>query len=446
MQPITDKLNISREKLAFIVDSTAAPIAVIAPISSWIGFEIGLIADAFQTEGIDKDPYLTFVYSLPYNFYPILMIIFVFNIILWQKDLGPMLTSERKARSGNYNYGDYKQTSGGEEENFFQVEVVKEEVKTWQIVNAIVPIGSVVIGVILSMVVGGYLEVKDKNEDVSVQNIFSNADSTSSLLIASFSGTIVAAFLLLVQRVFGLGSLMEAWGEGLKMMLEPLMILWFAWGLGEAISDISTAQFMVTLVGDSIDGDYIPVITFLMAAILSFCTGTSWGVMVILFPLAVPLINSLAPGNDRLLYATTASVLSGSVFGDHCSPIADTTILVSLSCKCPLVQHVKTQMPYALFVAVLGSVFGSLFVGLGWYPSYVGIIIPGVLLTPIVFLLGRKHVVPEKIFSKQTTYSELFDTDQESPQEKLSPLGKCNHLVRRCFFWKRSPEWTHIDG
>eukprot|EP01119_Soliformovum_irregulare_P014906 TRINITY_DN4129_c0_g1_i2.p1 TRINITY_DN4129_c0_g1~~TRINITY_DN4129_c0_g1_i2.p1 ORF type:complete len:648 (-),score=134.68 TRINITY_DN4129_c0_g1_i2:58-2001(-) len=379
MRFVTDKLRISRAKLAYIADSCSATMASLIPFSSWIGFELALINDSFIQSGIDRDPYLIFIQSLPSRFYPILTWVMVLTVIISKKEIGPMLQEERMARSGLQADQDSKK---------------KHTYEKPRVINALIPLLTIIVVVIATLIAQGVIAIKEQqaqgiNISISASTIFANTDSFNSLIWGTAAGSIVAILLVLVQRIMSLSEAMEAWIYGMKNMVPVLILLWFAWALGDTINQIKTAHYVVNMIGNSVNPGILPFLVTVVASILSFCTGTSWGVMVILFPLSVSLVQSLAPGNERLLVEVVASVLAGAVFGDHCSPIADTTILSAFSSGCPLRLHVKTQIPYALIVGGVGLLVGSLPVGMGLYPSYVGLLLSAIIIVAIVLIFGR---------------------------------------------------------
>jgi Na+/H+ antiporter NhaC len=382
MRPLTDRLKISREKLAYIVDSTAAPVASIAIISTWIGVEVGLIRDAFDGLGIERDAFGAFVASLPYRFYPIFALVFGFMIAVSGRDFGPMLKAERRARTtgkvlrdGAMPLADFESTS---------LEPREDRPARW--FNAALPI-VVVVGAVLTFIyfLGRQASI-DAGDPLDLKTIVGNADSYAALLWASALGVVVALVLAVGQRILSIHEAVEAWAQGMKSILPAMTILTLAWAIGMITSDMHTADYMVERLGGTLSPQWIPALVFLLSGITSFATGSSWGTMGILMPLVIPLAHNLAPGNEVILLGSISSVLAGAVWGDHCSPISDTTVLSSMASSSDHVDHVTTQLPYAMLVGGVGILVGDLATALGvpfWISWVVGIAILAVFLRTV---------------------------------------------------------------
>ena len=382
MRPITDRLRLSREKLAFIVDATAAPVASLAVISSWIGVEIGYIQDQFQSLGIEGDAYVTFLQTIPFRFYPLLMIFFVFWVSFRGLDFGPMLTAERRARST----GEVLR-KGSSPASTFDDAAAPNASAHW--INAVLPVVAIVIAAGVGMYADGYSKAVEAGVEPSLQAVFGKASSTRALLWAAVVGSAVAFLSVWLTRALGFAKSLLAAAGGIRAMALACGILVLAWALGAVCKELDTAAFLIRVLGDWLSPAVIPAAVFVVAALVSFATGTSWGTMAILFPLVVPLAHRLAPGNETILLGTISSILAGSVWGDHCSPISDTTILSSLATSCDHMDHVKTQLPYALLVGLVSIVAGELAVGFGAYPAWVGVLLGAAVLVIVVELLGR---------------------------------------------------------
>jgi Na+/H+ antiporter NhaC len=374
MRPLTDRLNISRQKLAYIIDSTAAPVATIAVISTWIGFEVGLIQDSLARISENSSAYVLFLRSLPYNFYPILTLFFVFAIAVSGRDFGPMAKAESKAINAGI---------AGEVDQTLQSNSVTK------ILSAVVPL----LVIILATVVGLYFDGANKTAPGSLlREILSAADSFSVLMWSALGGSIVAVGM---SKIFGLLTVsqsIEAWLEGGKKMLPAFVILLLAWSIGAVCEELGTASFLVSIVDGVLEAQYLPVVTFILAALVSFATGTSWGTMAILVPIIVPLAVNLAGADgveSFLLPSTISAVLAGAVFGDHCSPISDTTILSSMASGSDHIEHVRTQLPYALTVALVAIVVGYLPVGMG-VPPWLSLLAGCIFLGLIIRFVGKK--------------------------------------------------------
>lgn len=407
MRPITDRLRVSREKLAYIVDSTAAPVATIALITTWIGFQVGLIGDAISTiEGFGQSAYSVFLSSIPYSFYPILAVLFVFAVAITGRDFGPMHAAEERARTEGKVMRDGAnvdpEATGDDESR--QKEGIPERAY-----NAVIPI-AVLIG---AAMIGLYVTGSGDN----LRDIIGSADSFSSLVWASLLSVIVAVVLSVGQRILTLEETMDAWYSGLRSMLFVLIILVLAWALAGVTEVLGTGDFLVSVLGESLPPALLPALIFLVAAATAFATGTSWGTMGILIPLTVPLTwaimgaNGLAnPDGYYLLYASIASVLAGAVWGDHCSPISDTTIISSMASGCDHIDHVRTQIPYALFVGAVAIVLGLLPVGFGvpWWIS---------LPVSIVASVGGLYVMGKKVSDPAAEAKQ----GKKSAREPLTP-------------------------
>ncbi|PIQ07615.1 MAG: sodium:proton antiporter [Ignavibacteriales bacterium CG18_big_fil_WC_8_21_14_2_50_31_20] len=386
MRPITDKLKISREKLAYIVDSTAAPIASIVIISTWVGYEVGLISDGLVTIGSTQNAYDVFISAIPYSFYPIATIYFVFLTSFMQRDFGPMLKFERAARN--------KKIVLNEEESETKNKINSENAKWF---NGAIPIFVILFGTIFSLAATGIYNLNIAGvTEYSIQNIINHADSFSSLLWASFGASIVAIVMTVSQRILSLNNAIEAWQKGIQSMLIAVIILVFAWAISSVTNDLKTADYIISLLSDSIDPRLLPALVFIICATIGFSTGTSWGTMAIVMPIVIPLTYHV--GNifgldseslQNVLLGVISSVLAGSVFGDHCSPIADTTILSSLASKCNHIDHVKTQLPYAISVGIFSVVFGSIPSAYGLNP-FISILLIFAGLTLFIKFFGKK--------------------------------------------------------
>ncbi len=397
MRPVTDRMKISREKLAFIVDATAAPVASVFIISSWIGFEVGLIQDGLKMIGSDADGYSTFLATIPYRFYPIAMLFFVFIISYFQRDFGPMFKAERRAQiEGKVsNRADSNQKSLDEFSEIFG----NEEKAKWY--NGIIPIFIIIFGTIIGLVYTGINSLQEQGfTNYGMREIISNSDSYLALLWSSFTACIVSAIMILSQKIMSLSETIDAWFIGIRSMLLAIIILTLAWSIGAITVEMKTADYIISLIGGDISPHYLPVLIFIIAAITSFATGTSWGTMAIMMPIVIPLahsvagLNNLIPADSTIiLYGVISSVLAGSVFGDHCSPISDTTILSSIASGCNHVDHVRTQLPYALVVAFVCILLGDILSAYGYSP-FLSFGLIGIILVGVVLIFGRK-VNPE---------------------------------------------------
>ncbi|WP_194191954.1 Na+/H+ antiporter NhaC family protein [Clostridium chrysemydis] len=394
MKPVADKLRISRERLAFIIDATAAPIAGLAIISTWIGLEVGLINDSFTQIGMNVDAFGVFLQTIPYRFYNILILAFVVITSLMLRDFGPMRKAEIRARKG------IKEPKAELENLTTEDEMqVKEGVKL-SVWNAIIPIGTLIVSALASFYYSGYTAIMGGEDKAlielisnspfsfnSIQQAFSAADASTALFQSAVLASIVAIVMAVAKKIFTVSEAVDVWVDGMKGLIITGVILLLAWSLSSVIKDLGTAKYLVTLLSDSIPMFLLPSIIFILGAVISFATGTAYGTMGILMPLAIPLANSISPDMGYIVMSTSA-VLTGAIFGDHCSPISDTTILSSMGSGCDHIEHVKTQMWYALFVAGFTILFGYIPVGLN-IPVYIVLPVAILVMTVAVRFIGK---------------------------------------------------------
>ncbi|MDX1652649.1 MAG: Na+/H+ antiporter NhaC family protein [Brumimicrobium sp.] len=416
MRPVTDKLRISREKLAYIVDSTAAPVAAIAFITTWIGAELTYISDGvekIEAQGgvITESAYSIFVNSLAYSFYPIFTLFFMLFIIYKQRDFGPMFKAETKAREEGINEDS---VTNKELEEFNPVN--EHKIRAF---NAIVPIAVLIIGTLVGLVYTG-LQVTEQvlisqGADINggVWNsmhaltgesmgffrklgiIIGNANSYAALLWASLTGLTVAIFLTVSQRIMSLKATMDAVLVGINTMMPAVVILVLAWSLAGVTESLNTAEYLKAFFGEDFSYVWVlPALTFVLSAFIAFSTGSSWSTMALMYPLVIPLAYGIASGDAgynemNILYNTIACVLAGAVLGDHCSPISDTTILSSLSTSCDHISHVRTQMPYALTVGATALLIGIIPGAMG-VSSLITMPVGIVILFLITHFFGKK--------------------------------------------------------
>ncbi len=397
MRPITDKLKISREKLSFLVDSTAAPVACIAVVTSWIGFEISLIKDAFESVGmLDRNPFTAFLSSIPYSYYPILTLFLGFLIAKTGRDYGPMLKAERRARNEGLLLNPGAVPISNIDTDIVTADDIPER---WY--NAVIPISVVIVGTVLGLIITGMESLEQSGGGGSLFDALRSGNSFVALLWSSFAGCIAALVLVRAQRILSLTATINAWVVGIKSMTPAIVILVLAWAIGTVCNDLHTADYLVGRLSGVIAPELLPGLIFLVAAAVSFSTGTSWGTMTILTPLSVPLVIQIAQlhglppmTQDTILFSSIAAILSGAVFGDHCSPISDTTIMSSMASTCDHIDHVRTQLPYALTISITCIL-------LGYLPQSLGVPVSVILPVSLVgvFLVIRfvgKPVLPDK--------------------------------------------------
>ena len=357
MRPLSDKMKVSKEKLSFLLDASSAPVVGIALISTWVGYQVGIIKNVFESLGISGNYYGIFLKSIPYNYYNLFTLFLGLMIILNSRDYGPMYEAEMRARkTGKLLSDEAKPLSSGELEKM----EIKEGTKL-KVSNALIPILTLIAVAFIGLWYNGYLVLDGKVDPfslVGLRECFGSADSSTVLLWASIVASIVAIVLSISQKILKMGEAFDAWIDGGKSMMMACVILVLAWSLGSVTKQAGTANFLVGIVSDKIPFAILPLMVFLISAITSFATGTAWGTMAIVLPLAVPLAYGFIVdgGDPHLLIVTLSAVLSGAIFGDHCSPISDTTIMASMLSGGDHLDHVKTQMPYALTSAAVASI------------------------------------------------------------------------------------------
>ncbi|RJP32407.1 MAG: hypothetical protein C4527_06115 [Candidatus Omnitrophota bacterium] len=380
---IADNLKISREKLAYIVDTTSAPITSLALVSTWIGIEITLISDQLKAEGSTLyTGYGLFISSIPYRFYPLLALFFALMVCVLGRDFGPMLRAERNALKSESQEEDeadlHKKTK----------DIVRGK-KAWLV---FLPLLLLLIGSICMLGIHGHIKGAVIDPDQlwqTVINLFSAADPFLCLLWATMISCLIA---LIIHPLFLKEKLLDVfshWMEGCRGMFTISVILTLAWSIGDICQLLKTGDYVAVLLGKDFNPYYLPFLTFLFAAIISFATGTSFGTMGILMPIAVPLALRLGVDNPEIIYGAVGSVLGGAIFGDHCSPLSDTTILSSGASGCPVTAHVNTQLPYALLVAAVAGI--CLAFGI-WepIPPWLMLIVGGCILFGILYFFGKK--------------------------------------------------------
>ena len=377
MRPVMDKLKVSREKLAFVVDATAAPVAGIAIISTWIGLEISLIAAGFQSVGVTNvTGFGIFLQTIPYRFYNIFILIFIVISALTLYEFGPMKKAEQKARARKED----EEIIVPEAPGFDEVKPVEGvKLSVW---NAIIPIGTLIIGALIAFYWSGYTTILGGEDQalitlmqtapLSFDGIFqalSQSDASVALFQAALLASIVAIVMAVGEQILTIEDAISEWIGGMKTIVITGVILLLAWSLGGVIGEVGTADYLVGILSSTIPAWIVPSLIFILGALISFATGTAYGTMSILMPLAIPLAWAVSTGDMSFTIVCTSGVLTGAIFGDHCSPISDTTILSSMGTSCNHIDHVQTQIYYAIFVAIVAVVFGYIPAGFGvpWY-------------------------------------------------------------------------------
>jgi len=341
MRSITEKLGVRREKLAYIVDSTSSPLACIAVVTTWIGFQISLIR---ETLGEGAPAFDMILGSITYNFYPILALIFVAIVIGTKRDFGPMHSEKNNVQM-------YKNENEEEANN---------PLKHNSYLLAVIPIATLISGVFIGLLLTG--------KGNALHEIFGSADSFKAMLWASFASLVMAIVLSVAFGRMSIPKVIGAMEEGMQPMFGAVIVLVFAWALADINTQLGAASVIASWFDNSsISASWIPIVIFILAAFCSFATGTSWGTMGIMMPLALPLAvgavnanGAVAMYEHQVILATLAAVMGGSAWGDHCSPISDTTILSSIASGCEHSLHVRTQLPYALLVSVIAVTVGMI--------------------------------------------------------------------------------------
>ncbi len=387
VRPLTDKYKVSREKLSFIIDSTAAPVASVAILSTWIGYEIGLIGDAIKTTGVELDPYMVFLYSLPYRFYALVLLIFIPCYIFMKRDFGPMLKAEKRSLNNENSDESYSDTT-----DFPVLKAPPEEKCKWY--SAAVPIIVLILMTFGGIFFSGYSAFE--GDSLSLHQIIGEADPFKVLIWGSLVASIVAGTMMIVSGTGNLTEVVSAWIEGVKSMVTAMIILVLAWALSSVVTELKTAEYILFLLSGTLPYWILPGLVFLTASVTSFATGTSWGTMALLFPTALPLAVPLAVSGGippeqihSYIYCVTGAILTGAIFGDHCSPISDTTIMASMSCRVSHIEHVRTQMPYALTIGAISFFAGYLPAGFMINPFL--LLIPQLIAAYLIFrYFGKK--------------------------------------------------------
>ena len=351
MRPITDQHNVSRAKLAYLIDATAAPICIIAPISSWAAAVSGFVPG--------EDGMSVFVRAIPYNYYAILTIVMMVSMVLMKEEFGSMGVHESNALKGDLFTTAARPYASSEGEDPVN--------PRGKVMDLLIPIISLVICCVIGMIyTGGFFSGTD------FVTAFSQSDASVGLVLGSFFGLVITILLYMVRKVLPFRDCMACIPEGFKSMVPAILILTFAWTLKSMTDSLGAAEFVAELVKSSADGlvNMLPAIIFIVACFLAFATGTSWGTFGILIPIVVHVFEN-TPGN--LMIISISACMAGAVCGDHCSPISDTTIMASAGAQCDHVNHVSTQLPYAIVAAVV---------------SFITYIFAGFIQSPLCLIIG----------------------------------------------------------
>ncbi len=374
MQPVSDKHNISRAKLSYLIDATAAPVCIIAPISSWAAAVTGFV-DGY-------DGLSLFINAIPYNYYALLTIAMMVTIVLMKFDFGPMAVHEKNA----IEKGDLYTTP---DRPYAESKVEEADTKA-KVLDLVLPIVVLIIACVIGMIyTGGFFS------GASFVEAFSGSDASVGLVFGSAIGLVFTIVYLLCRRVINFKDAMECIPEGFKAMVPAILILTFAWTLKAMTDSLGAAEYVAALVESGAAGfmNFLPAIVFIVACGLAFATGTSWGTFGILIPIVVSVFN--ADGSTIMVIAISAC-MAGAVCGDHCSPISDTTIMASAGGKCNHINHVSTQLPYALLVAGVSFV---MYIVAGFVQSIIVLPIAIAVMVGVLFLI--KYLTQNKAASKK---------------------------------------------
>src|SRR5699024_8588084 len=373
MRPVTDRMRVSREKLAYIVDSTSAPMCLLGPVSTWVVFIMGLIGSQFVELGISGSEYLTYLSTIPFNFYSILALLLV-GILIWKKwDFGPMAKAEYRAKTTGKLFRDGAEPPT--DEQMMDVEMAEGQVPKKR--NMIVPI-AVLLVLIPPMFLwtGGY-------PDNDLVTAVGEANGGLSILLAAFIAGIVGLAMGMQQKLFSFKEAMSLYVSGFRSMMIVYIILTLAWSIGTVTTELGTAEYLIDFAEQTTSPAVIPVLLFVFGSIIAFTTGTSYGTFAIMIPIAMPIAASM----DISMALTIASVLSGGIFGDHCSPLSDTTILSSAGSSCDHIDHVNTQIPYAVTAGVSG-IIAFLLAGVTGSALF-ALIVSAVVLHMLAYILNK---------------------------------------------------------
>lgn len=369
-RPVTDKFKVSRAKLAYILDSTAAPMCVLMPISSWGAYIITLIAGLLATHSIaGYTPLGAFVTMSAMNFYAIFSILMVFFVAYFSFDIGSMARFERNAMSQEEKSSEQRGSSEA------------------GVRDLVLPILALIIGTVTMMLKTGGDALAESGNPFTILGAFENTTVGISLVTGGVASIIVLTLCLLMRRHISVGDYTKAYGSGVKMMSGAILILFFAWTINGVVSDMQTGKYLSSLVAGNISPAFLPAILFVLASAMAFSTGTSWGTFGIMLPIGAAMAMHSDPS---LIIPCLSAVMAGAVCGDHCSPVSDTTILSSTGAQCNHMDHVLSQLPYALLVAA-ASVIGYLVVGFT-ESGLLGFITAGITMLVLIMLFKAKNV------------------------------------------------------
>lgn len=354
LRPLTDRFGVSRQKLAYLVDCTAAPVAGLAIMSTWVGYEVGLFQTVAQEAGLERGGYSLLLAALPYRFYCIFALLLVFVSSWWERDFPAMHRAELAAGATRSPNSDRQS--------------IAADVQKWP--NAVAPLatllGSVPLGLLIDGGAVAALQIAPARLlefSLYREALMASEHNVQVLFLSGIFAATVACVLPLIRGDASAIQLSRAFAKGVKIGVQPLVILVSAWALAGACKDLGTGAFLVDQLQGGLSAGWLPLGSFLLSALVAFCTGTSWGTMAIVVPTVAPV--AFAAGGEPLLVIVLASVLDGAIFGDHCSPISDTTVMSCVATGCQLMAHVATQLPYAVCAMMSAAVCGYALVAHG---------------------------------------------------------------------------------
>jgi len=396
LSPVLPRMQLAPERLAFIIHTIGVLLASLSPISSWIGLQLGYVAGVYQQTGQPVGPFMATMATLPYRFFPLLLFGLVPLLLFTNKDLGPL--ANYPVPSGQPSGGDGgAEANGAEGEGMGDGPLAPKPGVPHRAINAALPFAAIAVAAFGGMLLDGAVKLRSQSEMAgggapaafSLVDMLGQSDSIAALIWASTIGWVVSLGLVVGQGVLSLEETMDAWIEGMKDVLSPMIVLLLAWALGDVISAAKAADFLAGALQSAVPRWALPTLVTILAHVISYACGSSFGTMGIILPLVGPLATTLGGDDPSYLTHCIGGVIGGASFGNLCSPISDTTILTVLATKCDLHAHIATITPYCLLCAALAIIFGSLPVGLGWYGPFTGLGLGSAALVAIVLTLGK---------------------------------------------------------
>jgi len=388
LRPALPALRVAPERFALIVHIMGVLLASLSPISSWVGLQIGYVSSVFKQLGRTDEPFVATMATIPYRFFPLLLLALLPLLLLSNRHIGPMADlpplppPQPSSSSSNGQAGGSGDALGALE---------PKPGTALRPINALLPFGTIVVVTFAGMLLDGAAKVAAAADGppLTLLSALSAADSINALVWASAAGWLVTLALVLSQRLLTLSEAMEAWMEGMKDVLEPTFVLLLAWALGAVIEHVGTATFLAQSLHSGLPRWALPPLVSLLAHAISYACGSSFGTMGIILPLVGPLAHSLGGGETDYLLHCIASVLGGATFGNLCSPISDTTILTVLATRCDLQAHVNTITPYTSLIAALALALGNIPVALGLYGPLTALALGTLAIGGLLAVFGK---------------------------------------------------------